>query len=69
LIETVVLKTILGLEMAVGLSDIVCSSEKDANLPGTCPLPKRMSSYCVSFMRQALQEHLRSCGDIQQMKW
>jgi hypothetical protein len=69
LIETFVLKTILGLEIAVGLSDIVRSSEKGANPFGPRGISKDLFGDRGCPLWQPIPEDFRSRGNIQQVEW
>jgi hypothetical protein len=66
--KTVVLRTRFRLEVAVGLSDIVRSSEKDANPSDTRLASQGLRRDCMCVMWQPIPEHLSSRGNIQEVE-
>jgi hypothetical protein len=63
-----VLGTRLGLEEAIGLSDVVRSGEKDANLLGSSLVSQGSYCHAVGLMRKMLPKNFRSRGNIEQVE-
>jgi hypothetical protein len=66
--KTAVLRTVLGLEETIGLSDIMRSSQKDANPSATRFVSEGFCGDCLCFMREPIPDDFRSSGNIQEVE-
>ena len=67
--ESAMLPTVLGLKKPVGLSDIVCCGEKNADPSGTGFVSQSLGSDCMCLIWQPIPNDVRSRGNVKKVVW